>query len=67
MGFSGVGGAAITSAYTVVLCCFKQYAVYFGSRYAYCVSNPNEKFFEDLVTFGMQSVKTADLYLKLEE
>lgn len=48
LGFSGIGGQAITSAYTVVIECSETYAVYFGGQFAYSISFPNGMFFQDL-------------------
>jgi hypothetical protein len=64
LGFPGIGGAAMTDAYTVVLKCGKQYAVYFGGTYAYCVTEPNEKFFEDLAKRNMERVSNSYEYFK---
>ena len=61
MGFGGIGGAAITTAYTTVVesdidasCC-----VYFGGQFAYCIERPNEQFFEDLMKQQMTKVTGA--------
>jgi hypothetical protein len=50
LGFGGIGGQAITSAYVCIIesnlvGCF---AVYFGGRLAYVINRPNEKFIEDI-------------------
>lgn len=50
LGFGGIGGQAMTSAYTTVI--FDDYlniwAVYFGERMAYMIKNPNDIFMEDV-------------------
>jgi hypothetical protein len=50
LGFGGIGGQAITSAYVCVIesNLIGQYAVYFGGRLAYVIERPNEKFVEDI-------------------
>ena len=61
MGFGGIGGQAITTAYTIVVesdidasCC-----VYFGGQFAYRIERPNEQFFEDLMKQQMTKVSGA--------
>jgi hypothetical protein len=50
LGFGGIGGQAITSAYVCVIQSnlVSGYAVYFGGRFAYMIDRPNEKFIEDI-------------------
>ena len=50
MGFGGIGGQAITSAYVCVIesNLIGQYAVYFGGRLAYVIERPNSQFFIDI-------------------
>jgi len=50
LGFGGIGGQAITSAYVCVIesNLVGGYAVYFGGRLAYVIDRPNEKFIEDI-------------------
>jgi hypothetical protein len=50
LGFGGIGGQAITSAYVCVIesNLVGGYAVYFGGRLAYVINRPNEKFAEDV-------------------
>jgi hypothetical protein len=50
LGFGGIGGQAITSAYVCIIesNLVGGYAVYFGGRLAYVIDRPNEKFIEDL-------------------
>jgi len=61
LGFGGIGGQAITTAYTTVVesdidasCC-----VYFGGQFAYRIERPNEQFFEDLMKQQMTKVSEA--------
>lgn len=49
IGFGGIGGQAMTSAYTVVINDGLTYYVYFGGRFAYKVNNPTSNFFEHLM------------------
>jgi len=48
LGFGGVGGQAMTDAYTIILECHGEYAVYFGGVFAYLVKNPNQTFHDDV-------------------
>jgi hypothetical protein len=50
LGFGGIGGQAITSAYVCIIesNLVGGYAVYFGGRLAYVIDRPNEKFIEDI-------------------
>ena len=50
LGFGGIGGQAITSAYVCIIesNLVGGYAVYFGGRLAYVIDRPNEKFMEDI-------------------
>lgn len=58
LGFGGVGGQAITGAYTVIIdnIYTSEYSVYFGGRFAYKVNNPNKTFFEDMAYQDMSPV-----------
>lgn len=64
LGFGGLGGAAMTNAYTVILQSAWQqgYCVYFGSRFAYKIDRPNEKFFEDIQSQRMRPVCDVEEY-----
>lgn len=62
LGFNGIGGAAITTAYTVVLKYNGRYAVYFNDRFAYAIDNPNALFVEDLNTHCMACVREQSKY-----
>ena len=50
LGFGGIGGQAITSAYVCVIesNLVGGYAVYFNARLAYVINRPNEKFMADI-------------------
>lgn len=60
LGFGGIGGAAITTAYTVIVqgpygdCC-----VYFQGRIAYRIARPNTRFWEDFKQMAMSEVAGA--------
>ena len=64
LGFSGIGGAAMTPAYTVIISCKGEYAVYFDGRFAYKLINPNDKFFEDIKSTCMAPVSGKDIYCR---
>lgn len=64
IGFGGLGGAAMTTAYTVVLTVHgTEFAVYFGGRFAYLVSTTEAllyaKFQADLAANSLASVAAA--------
>lgn len=50
LGFGGIGGQAITSAYVCVIesNLVGGYAVYFGGRLAYVINRPNKMFMENI-------------------
>lgn len=58
LGFGGVGGQAITTAYTIVLenGLDGQHAVYFGGRFAYKVKRPNALFWEHVGDLRLAAV-----------
>jgi hypothetical protein len=59
LGFGGIGGQAITSAYVCIIesDLVGGYAVYFGGRLAYVINRPNEKFIEDIERHRMVDAK----------
>lgn len=61
LGFGGIGGQAITSAYTVVLQSDvgHGYCVYFGGRFAYNILNPTQQFYLDVAERNMHKVAGA--------
>lgn len=60
LGFGGMGGAAMTKAYTTVIVCRDNAAVFFAGRHCYSVDNINEAFKEDLNKKHMRSLKEAN-------
>lgn len=60
LGFNGIGGSTMTSAWTHVVFTYDgKRHVFFNGRHAYTVDSANEKFMEDLVKQNMQSVDGA--------
>ena len=60
LGFGGVGGAAMTYAYTTIITGpMGDAAVYFGGRFAYRVEQQNEHFMHDVADRRMRSVRDA--------
>lgn len=68
LGFSDIGGQAMTSAYTVIVedSYSGYYGVFFNTRLAYMIKNPNQKFFEDMQNYRMRSVSESGLYRRAE-
>ena len=66
LGFGGIGGCAITSAYTTIIenVDLGYVAVFFGERMAYIIKYPNEKFVEDVKKRKMCSVSSCSKYEK---
>ena len=69
LGFGGLGGAAMTTAYTIIL---KSdyglgYCVYFQGRFAYRIDQPNDRFFQDINNKQMACVKDAENYYQKEK
>jgi len=64
LGFGGVGGQAITPAYTVVLesTHMMGYCVYFNGRFAYRIEKPNDHFFGDIIHQQMREVAGAIIH-----
>ena len=63
LGFGGIGGASITSAYTVIVTGPNGDAcVYFAGRLAYHIKRPNQKFWEDNQNRSMRPVSGARVY-----
>lgn len=68
LGHGGIGGSAVTSAYTVVLECVElsEMLVYFGSRFCYKVNMRSEnfsKFVEDCQNQNLASKREMSRYL----
>lgn len=66
LGFRGVGGQAMTSAYTTVVTGYETgwCAVFFRERLAYCIHNPAQEFFEDMKKERMASVAEHGKYIR---
>lgn len=64
LGFGGLGGAAVTTDYTVVLSSThcSDYLVYFGGKFAYMIQKPNTLFFEHLGQRQMAAVRDSYIY-----
>lgn len=64
LGFIGVGGQAMTEAYTTVcyLCDEKVYGVFFGEKLAYVIKNPNTAFLNDCSRMEMASQFEVNRY-----
>lgn len=59
LGFGGMGGDAMTDAYTTVLRRGKTWFVFFGGKFAYKVSIDDKVFYEDMKNRRLRSVKEA--------
>jgi hypothetical protein len=66
LGFGGIGGQAITKAYTTVVeekrsgwC-----GVFYDETLAYKIKNPNEKFREDIYNHDMKAVYKKGVYIR---
>ena len=66
LGFDGIGGQAMTSAYTTVIQeeIMGVYGVFFGNSLAYIIENPSDEFFEDIKRFNMKPVNKCSAYKK---
>lgn len=66
LGFGGIGGCAMTSAYTTVV--LDNYTgwcgVFFGEVLAYKIKNPNQKFYEDMRNGQMVEVAKRYIYMR---
>ena len=67
LGFGGIGGQAITPAYTVIIESEHGlgYCVYFGGRFAYRIEHPNNDFFNAVVKQHMAQVAESKKYEKV--
>lgn len=59
LGFGGVGGSAMTDAYTTVLRRGNTWFVFFDGRFAYKVNIDDKTFYEDMKNRRLRSVKEA--------
>ena len=66
LGFSGIGGQAMTSAYTTVVreIYSNWRGVIFGGRLAYKNEDPNQTFNEDVCKFQMKPASEKGVYLR---
>jgi len=66
LGFGGIGGQAMTSAYTTVVEDFNSgwCGVFFGTKLAYIIKNPNQMFFEDMQKNNMEPISRKGKYLR---
>lgn len=64
LGFGGIGGAAMTDAYTVIIRHNNEFCVYFSGRFAYKIVKPNALFFENMQYATMQPVHLKTKYTK---
>jgi hypothetical protein len=67
LGHGGMGGAAVTTAYTVVLECYatQEFLVYFGGQYCYTVSRSSRNidvFVEDCRNHCLASKQKSEKY-----
>ena len=67
LGHGGMGGAAVTTAYTIVLECYhtQEFLVYFGGQYCYSVSRRSKNlntFVEDCRTYNLASKRDSEKY-----
>lgn len=65
LGFGGIGGCAMTKAYTTVIQEIHTgiFGVFFNNQLAYCIHSPSEKFYEDLRNKNMESLDHILLYI----
>lgn len=67
LGFGGVGGQAMTSAYTTVVILDNHYAaVYFAGRLAYKIDPVNEEFMRDLSAHNLAARGETGRYRRKE-
>ena len=67
LGHGGVGGAAVSTAYTVVLECYhtQEFLVYFGGTFCYAVSRKSaniQAFVEDCRNHCLESKRKSEKY-----
>ena len=66
LGFGGLGGQAITGAYTTIVSSTLHgtYLVYFGGRFAYRIDQPSEQFWIDVHARKMREVAARGCYVR---
>ena len=62
LGFGGIAGQAVTTAYTTILEVDNTMLVFFGGRFAYSVKRPNQSFHEDVAKRVMRPVRSSYRY-----
>ena len=63
LGFSGgIGGSAMTEAYTTIFRYDNSFYVYFGGNFAYAVDKPNETFYNDIQDRNMKPTGECKKY-----
>lgn len=64
LGFDGIGGCAMTNAYTTIILSndLDYVGIFFGERLAYVIKHPNEKLVEDIKKRNMCSVSNCSKY-----
>ena len=69
LGFGGIGGQAITTANTIIICngLTNVYTVFFRGRFAYKIENPNKTFYEDMRCEDMSGVAGAKKRYEMEQ
>lgn len=68
LGFGGIGGQAITSAYTVIVeGPMGDRCVYFGGRFAYRIERPNDTFIRDVMEHRLREVSGAKARYERED
>jgi hypothetical protein len=65
LGFGGIGGSAMTAAYTVIIICEPHAAVYWSGRFAYMVE-PGEAFMNDVNSGRTVELSKAGKYRRGE-
>lgn len=59
LGFGGIGGAAMTTTYTIVIRSGIEFCVYFGEQFAYRVKCRGQEIYEDIHKQSMARVSDA--------
>lgn len=67
LGFGGMGGSAISTAYTTVVFNRPSAAVYFDGTFAYMIEKINDKFWDDLTNRNMAPKNQMVKYVKRDE
>jgi len=67
LGFGGIGGRAITPAYTIIIESEHGlgFCVYFGGRFAYRIEHPNDHFHGDIIHQKMANISESSKYEKV--